>query len=70
MLILKENNINYVVLNSFDIVDSLFTEVVNLFTNVTKDNVKSYNNKINEMFDNIDKGFLYKETVYKVKNNE
>lgn len=70
MLILKENNIDYVVLNSFDIVDSLFTEVVNLFTNVTKDNVKSYNNKINEMFDNIDKGFLYKETVYKVKNNE
>ena len=69
-MILKENNINYVVLNSFDVVDSLFTEVVNLFTNVTKDNVKSYNNKINEMFDNIDKGFLYKETVYKVKNNE
>ena len=70
MLILKENNIDYVVLNSFYVVDSLFTEVVNLFTNVTKDNVKSYNNKINEMFDNIDKGFLYKETVYKVKNNE
>lgn len=70
MLILKENNINYVVLNSFDVADSLFTEVVNLFTNVTKDNVKSYNNKIDEMFDNIDKGFLYKETVYKVKNNE
>lgn len=70
MLILKENNIDYVVLNSFDVVDSLFTEVVNLFTNVTKDNVKSYNNKVNEMFDNIDKGFLYKETVYKVKNNE
>lgn len=70
MLILKENNIDYVVLNSFNITDSLFTEVVNLFTNVTKKNVKEYSSKINSMFSNVDKGFFYKETVYKVKNNE
>lgn len=70
MLILKENNIDYVVLNGFNITDSLFTEVVNLFTNVTKKNVKEYSSKINSMFSNVDKGFFYKETVYKVKNNE
>ena len=69
-MILKENNIDYVVLNSFQIDDKNFTEVVNLFAHVTQNNVKEYSDLINKMFSNIDKGFLYKETVYKVKNND
>ena len=69
-LILKENNIDYVVLNSFRIDDNNFTKVVNLFAQVDSNNVKEYSDLINKMFPNVDKGFLYKETVYKVKNND
>lgn len=69
-LILDQHNIDYAVLNSFNIADEQFTKVVDLFTSLNSDNVKVYSQKIYEMFENIDKGFLYKETVYKVKNNE
>lgn len=69
-LILREHNIDYIVLNSFNISDEKFIEVVNLFTNLNHINVNDFSNRIAVLFDNIDKGFLYKETVYKVKNNE
>lgn len=69
-LILREHNIDYIVLNSFDIPDEKFLEVVSLFTNLNSNNVNEFSNRIDVLFNNIDKGFLYKETVYKVKNNE
>lgn len=56
--LLKEKGIDYVTLSSFNIDDDLFLKVLdNLKTGVVSD------------FDqlNMDKGFLYKETVYKVK---
>lgn len=69
-LVFMKNDIDYVVLNSFQIDEDNFTKIVNLFTSLDETNVKERSNKIMSMFDNIDKGFLYKETVYKVKNNE
>lgn len=69
-IVLQENNFDYVVLNSFEIDDNDFTKIVNLFAHVDKNNVKEYSDSIQKMFTNVDKGFLYKETVYKVKNNE
>ncbi len=69
-LVFMKNDIDYVVLNSFQIDEDNFTKIVDLFTSLDETNVKERSNKIMSMFDNIDKGFLYKETVYKVKNNE
>lgn len=67
---LKDSDIDYIILNSFNIDSNDFTKIVNLFTSVNENNVNDYSKKIYEIFPNCDKGFLYKETVYKVKNNE
>lgn len=67
---LKENNMDYVVLNGFQIDDKDFTKIVELFSKVDENNVKGYSKLIGEICPNWDKGFFYKETVYKVKNNE
>ncbi|HHW69389.1 MAG TPA: hypothetical protein GX747_03545 [Tenericutes bacterium] len=66
-MIMNENNIDYILLNSFNIEAEKFIEVCKLFKNVDKNNVSEYNIRIKEMFNNTDKGFLYKETIYKVK---
>ena len=57
---------DYVILNSFGIDDDTFIEVLKMYNNVNESNVKEYNEKINSML-NTNKGFLYKETIYKVK---
>lgn len=67
---LKNNNIDYLVLNSFHIDDTDFTKIVKIFANVNEKNVNEYSKQIEEMCSNCDRGFFYKETVYKVKNNE
>lgn len=69
-LLLQEQDIDYVVLNSFQIPYNDFTKIVELFAKVDNGNVEAYSKKIEKMCPNWDKGFFYKETVYKVKNNE
>ena len=63
-------NVEYIVLNSFDIELDKFISVVDMFKTVDKDNVEKYNDKINNMFPNVDYGFLNTKTIYKVKKNE
>ncbi|MBQ9072557.1 MAG: U32 family peptidase [Bacilli bacterium] len=60
-------DIEYTVLNSFGIELDKFIEVINLFKSVNKDNVLEYEEKINNMFSNVDRGFLDKKTIYRVK---
>lgn len=60
---------DYIILNSFSINDDIFKEIVEMFYNVNNSNVKEYKERIDSMLDT-DLGFLYKETIYKVKNNE
>ncbi len=60
-------NIDYIVLNSFNIDEDKFIEVIKMFKSVTKDNFKEYNDKLNSMFSNIDNGFLNTKTIYRVK---
>ncbi len=62
-------NVDYVVLNSFNIDINLFIEIIKLFKTVNEDNVLEYKEKIDSCL-NTDKGFLNKSTIYKVKNNE
>lgn len=63
-------DVDYVVLNSFNIELDKFKEVINYFKSVNKDNVHEYDKRINDMFVNVDNGFLEKKTIYRVKKNE
>lgn len=60
-------NIDYCVLDSFNIDIHKFIKVIELFKNVNIDNIDKYEEKINKMFKNIDDGFLNTKTIYKVK---
>ena len=60
---LEKNNIDYVTFNSFNINESDFKEVLKIYNGESKKNVE-------ELFSNVDTGFLYKETYYRVKKND
>ena len=64
--VLEENNIEYVTLNSYNIDTSKFIDVLKIY----KSRLYESEKEIDMVFDNLDKGFLYKETVYRVKKNE
>ena len=55
----KLKDIEYLVYNSFNINEELFDYIVK------RENIKSKD--VDKLFKNSDKGFLYKETIYKVK---
>lgn len=60
---LKEEKIEYLVFSSFDIDKDIFKHIV--------ENINDINSiEVDKMLENTDKGFLYKETIYKVKNYE
>ena len=63
-------NVEYIVLNSFDIELDKFITVIEMFKNVNKDNVLEYEEKLNNCFENVDNGFLNTKTIYKVKKDE
>lgn len=67
---LANNNIEYIVLNSYGIDEEQFSKVIDLFNSVDNSNIENYIKEIDNMFNNTDRGFLYTETVYKVKSNE
>lgn len=59
-----ENKVDYITLNAFNIEDSKFLKVCEIYK--TKKDLA----KLDEIFENLDTGFLYKETIYKVKKND
>lgn len=59
-------DVDYIVLNSFNIKASAFKNIVFMFNIVSPDNVAEFNDEINELLET-NKGFLNKETIYKVK---
>lgn len=59
------NKIDYFVLNGLDIAN--FDKIVELFLNVNENNISEYEKKLKELVSNLGKGFLYQETIYKVK---
>ena len=56
---LKQENIEYVVYNSFNINEEIFDYIIK--------REKITDKEIQKLLNNVDKGFLYKETIYKVK---
>lgn len=65
-----KNTIDYVIINGYDIDSNKLLSVINIFKEINKKNVKEFDNKLLSLFDNLDKGFLYEETIYRVKKNE
>lgn len=71
VLELKNMGIEYAVLNSFLIEESVFNQVINLLQNLTEENKEQVENDVNELCkQNVDKGFLYTETIYKIKGEK
>lgn len=65
---LEKIGIQYVILNSFLIEENIFHKIVSLLKNLTEENKKEIENTVNQLcLQNVDKGFLYTETVYKIK---
>ena len=62
------NKVDYIVLNAYKI-DNIIS-VIGIYKEVTNDNVVLLENRLNSMFNNLDKGFLYEETIYRVKKND
>lgn len=65
--ILKQIGIEYVILNAFLIPEDIFVEVLKIYEELTEENKKQLYHRIQQLLPNCDKGFLYKETIYKVK---
>lgn len=58
-------DLDYYVINSFMIND--IEKVLDIFNNVNKTNLEKCYLELNKLVGNTDEGFLYKETIYKVK---
>jgi len=63
-------DVDYIVLNSFGIELDKFISVIEMFRSVNKENITHYDEIINNMFDNVDNGFLNTKTIYKVKKDD
>lgn len=57
-------DLEYIIINSFMIEN--IKEIINIFKNVNKENIDELESKINSLI-KTEKGFLYEETVYRVK---
>ncbi len=67
MNILDEMGIAYGIFNTFLIPNDTMVQVLKIYQEVSKQNQAQSYEKIQKLLPNCDKGFLYKETVYKVK---
>ena len=65
-----KNTIDYVIINGYDIDSNRLLSVINIFKEVNNKNITKLDNKLLKLFNNLDKGFLYEETIYRVKKNE
>lgn len=59
-------DVAYFVVNSFNLEEKKLLETLKIFKNINKNNLMEGNKKLNELFNNLDKAFLYKKATYKV----
>lgn len=67
---LEQKKIDYVLLNSFHIANQTMLEVLKLYQQVTENNKDEVERELASLIPNLDKGFFYKETIFKVKKND
>ena len=66
----QHHNMEYAFINGFLIPATKLSKVIRCFKTVNADNIEKKKEELNHLFKNMDKGFLYQETVYQVKKNE
>lgn len=66
----KNNDIDYVLFNSFNIDSDKFIDLLKCVNNISDNNLIEKNEYINSLFENASTGFLYQETIAKVKKDE
>jgi len=64
------NVLDYVLINGYELETDKLLNVVNIFSKVNKDNINVLDKEIMIMFDNLEKGFLHEETIYRVKRDK
>lgn len=70
-LLLEKENIDYFLFYSFHIEPECMVDVLKAYRSLTRENVLLEEEKMDQMLKgNTDKGFFYKETVFRVKKNE
>lgn len=67
---LVNNGVDYCLLNGFNIESEKFIDVLKLVNDINDSNIDHIYKKINSLFNNIETGFFYKDTIAKVKKNE
>lgn len=68
---LNLNNIlDYVLINGYELDTDKLLKVVDIFSKVNEDNIDVLDKEIMIMFDNLEKGFLHEETIYRVKRDK
>lgn len=68
MLLLK--NISYTIFNSIFIETEALKQVLSIFSKITKENQEELEQQFYQIIPKTEKGFLYKETIYRVKKSE
>ncbi len=59
--------IDYTIINGYMLNDNELMKVIDYFSVSNSTNIDDLENGINELFSNLSKGFLYEETIYRVK---
>lgn len=64
------DKIEYSIINGYDIESDKLFCIIDIFNKVNKDNVNELDDKVCKMYNNLEKGFMYEETIYRVKKND
>ena len=62
-----ENKDYYAVFNSNLIYEDKFKKTIKLYSTLDKQNIEMIEKELQKMYNNLDKGFSYNETIYRVK---
>lgn len=61
------DKVDYIIINGYMLDDDKLMRVIDCFSIVNDTNIDNLENDFNKLFDNLSKGFLYEETIYRVK---
>ena len=64
------NVLDYVLINGYELETNKLINVIDIFSKVNDDNINVLEKELLIMFDNLEKGFLHEETIYKVKRDK
>ena len=64
------NILDYVLINGYELETNKLANVIDIFSKVNNDNINVLEKELLIMFDNLEKGFLHEETIYKVKRDK